>query len=528
MKKKTKGIILFAFMGGILLTSTVAIAIPGISPNTPESGGDEDFTVTGTPQDNFPDSQREQFCGTGSIQSNVFVKEYKVPTLCTQPLAVVTDSEGNVWFAQTNTGKLAKFDPNTESFVEFENPQWPPMGRSMMWGIDYSPDGSIWFTDDSFDSVWKFSIKDESYSRISFPAGEQSLPQRLKVIGTQVIVNDFTGNKITFFDLTRPTNDVGYFSIPSPIENSVTSGFALDQNNNLWYTNWIFQQGGVLIKFDQENYFMSAANSEEQLPVSNFLQVFKLPDNMQAPNGMVVDDDNNVWIADTASSYLFKFDPASEQYVKYSTSPPSLNTYGNASGTIKSPITRPYWLDKNTDDGKIVFNEQTANRIGLFDPSKESLVEYLIPSKNPNWADCGELEDCGIAQVFDFTINNGQIWFTEWVQNNIGVIDTTRPLPFEINLESSELTLKPGTSNTIDLQVIPSSSNNIKIVTAGDPSLRVDSDSVTREITKDKAITVPIDIAATPETPPGTYKVLVGVQDSDVAYSKYITVNIIS
>jgi virginiamycin B lyase len=32
---------------------------------------------------------------------------------------------GNVWFAQSNTGKLAKFDPSSESFTEYDNPLWP-------------------------------------------------------------------------------------------------------------------------------------------------------------------------------------------------------------------------------------------------------------------------------------------------------------------------------------------------------------------------------------------------------------------
>jgi len=33
-------------------------------------------------------------------------------------------------------------------------------------------------------------------------------------------------------------------------------------------------------------------------------------------------------------------------------------------------------------------NEHNANRIGVFNPSSETLVEYTVPSRNPNWADC--------------------------------------------------------------------------------------------------------------------------------------------
>ena len=36
----------------------------------------------------------------------------------------------------------------------------------------------------------------------------------------------------------------------------------------------------------------------------------------------------------------------------------------------------------------LVFNEQTANNISVMDPKAQSLVEYHIPSKNPNWGDC--------------------------------------------------------------------------------------------------------------------------------------------
>ena len=101
-----------------------------------------------------------------------------IPTECTNPLAIISDYDGNAWFAGTNTGNLVKFDPITEIFTEYDNPTWPDGGRSMMWGIDYAPDGSVWFTDETYDSVWKFSTFDEQYERLSYPtAGGDSLPQ---------------------------------------------------------------------------------------------------------------------------------------------------------------------------------------------------------------------------------------------------------------------------------------------------------------------------------------------------------------
>ena len=92
---------------------------------------DPQITITGTPEDNFPDEQRAQFCGSSDAKSTTYVREFSIPTLCTNPLAVVTDYDGNVWFAETNTGKLAKFDPVSETFTEYDNPLWPIGGRSM-------------------------------------------------------------------------------------------------------------------------------------------------------------------------------------------------------------------------------------------------------------------------------------------------------------------------------------------------------------------------------------------------------------
>ena len=150
--------------------------------------------------------------------------------MCTNPLAIVTDYDGNVWFAQTNTGKLSKFDPNTETFAEYDNPTWPKNGRSMMWGMDYAPDGSVWFTDEAFDSVWKFDTFDEEYNRLGYPSTDDSLPQRLQIDGSQIIINDFTGNKLTFLDIGQSTGDIEYISLPSPIDNSVTADFTVDED----------------------------------------------------------------------------------------------------------------------------------------------------------------------------------------------------------------------------------------------------------------------------------------------------------
>ena len=515
---KKMGIAVAIFFGVILLTSTVLIALPGLMKPL-----NEQVTITGTPADNYVDMLRPQYCGTGEAKSTAFVKEYKIPTECTNPMAITTDHDGNVWFAQSNTGNIVKFDPDTEEFTEFENPLWPDGGRSMMWGIDYAPDGSLWFTDDIFDSIWRFSTFDESYSRLGYPAeGSDALLQKIQVFGSNLIFNDFTGGNLV---VATPTEEsASMFSIPQILNGSVTSDFATDEEKNVWFTSWVFEDSGVLAKFDYEKYLEDPTNPT--LEVGELVQLFPLHPDAKTINGVEYHPDGVVWLVDTSSSFFFAFDPTTGQYTKFVTSDPHPSSYGNATGVIKTPESMPYWIEA-APDGSIVFNEQAANRIAVFDPREESLTEYMIPSKNPNWSDCGDMKDCGIAQVFGFTIHDSMVWFTEWVENNIGMVDTSVELPFEVVLESGLTMVSPGSSNEVRFTIVPKAEQDMSglspIAVPSDGALDATIDpSQTIRSYDAEPITATIDVS--PDASPGQYKMLLGAEADEVSISKFLTV----
>ena len=266
---------MFAFLGGIMVSSGVLIAIPGTIPNELQPMED---TITGTPADSFPDAQRKQFCSTGGPQSGRYVTEYEIPTACTQPLAIKVDPQGTVWFAQTNTGNIANFEPSTGTFTEFENEAWPESGRSMIWGMDYSPDGSMWYTDEAYDTIWRFSILDETYSRIAY-SDTDTFPQKIEVDGSSLIINDFTGARISFIDqITQKGTSSQFMSIPSPLEESFASDFALD-GDHIWYTNWVFGGQGVLVSFNHKEY---ETKSVENPSFDEYIKAVDLPE--KTPN----------------------------------------------------------------------------------------------------------------------------------------------------------------------------------------------------------------------------------------------------
>jgi len=560
---RKKGIIFFAVVAGIMLSSGVTIAI------NPAQwfGNSSDFDQI-TPEEldafdldaldlelGYSDDESLQFCSTNEeALSNEYVKEYKIPTICTQPLAITVDHNGMVWFAQTNTGKVAKFNPLTETFTEYDNSVWeqaekiivvsaiennvePTKLRSMMWGMDYFPDGSIWFTDETTDAIWKFSIGTESYDRISYSQineGESSLPQKLVIEGSKIIINDFIGGKLSFLDYAQDREGLRHYAIPSIVPDAVTSDFAIDSEKNVWYTNWVPSGQGILVKFDYPGYEYESAKGEvtQGLLLQDFVEWYNFPVGLTTPNGVAVGPDQKIWIANTSSNYFFSFDPKTEEFIKYTTSIPTIDSYGNASGVIKNPVSNPYWIEHS--DGNLIMNEHNANRIGVFNPSSETLVEYTVPSRNPNWADCEGIDYCGVAQVFDFAVDGKKIWFTEWVENNIGVVDTSIPLPFSIDIDTKEITLKKGETAVVTLEVtiIPNSTDteiNARVnssVTSTFSDIVIKPDLTDFSLSNDP-IYISVEITASEHALTGTHKVLLGAYTDDIAVSQFITVTIV-
>ena len=281
-----------------------------------------------------------------------------------------------------------------------------------------------------------------------------------------------------------------------------------------------------MAKINLTEFELLIQNEEEVLT----FELFPLPTDLNAPNGITADNNGNIWLVDSSSSLFFKFNPINENFTQYVTSNPQKSTYGNYTGDIKSPVSRPYWIDMDSS-GKLVFNEQGSNRIGVFDPNSESLVEYSIPSKNPHWGDCGNIQNCGISQIFDFVIKGDKIWFTEWVENNLGVVDTTIPLPIEIHLGKDEILLHPGESINLNFTISSTSENTLPsvslIISDSSDFLDVQTNNSPLEIflrDSDSFESINVIIYAYDELIPGEYKVLLGAETEQVSVSKFVTV----
>jgi len=504
-----------AFFGIIMVGSSTFSLFNGFGGKANQNNTPP-VTLTNTPADNYSPDKRTTFCQSdNNTRSTNYITEYKIPTACTQPLAITTDASGSVWFTESNTGNLGTFDPTTKTFHEFSNLEWQKGEKSMMWGIQSASDGNIWFSDSQHNLIWKFDRQASNYASFIFPKtpGQDSFPQMLVPDGKYILANDFTGRKIVIFDTNQSGASLQATNIMSPGNYNFTSDMIADKSGKIWYTIWIYQLGGELVSYD---------------PTTSKFAEYTLPSGVQAPNGISIDSNGKFWLTDTASSIFLSFDPTSQAFTKYMTLPPQISTYGNQSGLIKTPITRPYWSQLD-DQGRIWFNEQVANSMAVFDPSTESLVEYLVPSKNPNWSDCGIGMDCGVAQVLDFTVAHDKVWFTEWVENNIGVLDTSVGLPFGMTTSDTSISMHRGQNSTMTITLTPnqSISDTVSILSAETSSAQdlkvIPSDN---NFVLDKPKTVTVTLSADNFALPGTYKVAIGARNQDVTISKFVTVTI--
>ncbi len=145
------------------------------------------------------------------------------------------------------------------------------------------------------------------------------------------------------------------------------------------------------------------------------------------------------------------------------------------------------------------------------------------------------MQNCGLAQIFDFTVSGDKIWFTEWVENNIGVVDTSKALPIEIQMDSDTVSLSPGDSVELFFVVSPTTENDLPEVSLvledSHEFLSLEADqNIPKSFQLDFDAPRPISttLSASEDAVSGTYKVLLGAFTDEVSISKFLTVEITS
>ena len=475
---------------------------------------------------------QEQWCGPdASPNTSAFVTEFVLPSECEMPVGIADDS-GRVWYVSAKRGLLGNYNVAENDFSEYTIPEWPTREQPftavpswlMSWAVETDASGNVWFTDQN-NAIWRFDPDTESFEKFPVPAKYPSVMD-FDASGNIYFIG-ITSKSLYFGDMSmmRAGTSDGFTEIPLPLDgfsginsNLITSGSMVVDNerNVVWVSLLAFQQKGQLFQYDTD--------------ASEVVNTVDLPDDLSSPVGAALDDSGNLWVADHGTSTFFKYDPAQDRITKFVTSVASPKIYGGT--TPANAYTLPYWVEKGPD-GSLWFNEHTGNKIARFDPEELALTEYWIPSQNRNWSLCPpDAQTCGFANAMQFTVGQDHVWFSEWTENKIARLDTTKQVPLAVSAPE-EITVVGGDSVEISVTIDALGNFTGQMIAAGTftptgalgDSLGIFSEESVSISGGSKQVLY--TFTAAENLAAGQYVIMVGAGNEDVSLMKAVRVNIV-
>ena len=427
-------------------------------------------------------------CGINNeVNSNHYVKEFRIPEICSIPISIAFDEKENkVWFVGTRNGTLFEYNPINQEFISYKIPKWfsrdLPAGSSWSWDLKTDVSGNtIWFTDEKLNSIWSFDKNKKKFAQFTIPFHSTlystSYPVSFELVDEKnLYLVGIRSLSLWHGAIDKMVNgtSLGIEEIPIPLkkifkgipEYEIGLGsLAIDNDKkNIWITALAFDKKGAVIKYDTEG---------------KKFYLYELPDSFRSPTGITIDSDNHIWITDHATSSFYKVQPPKESrkltsldMEHFVTSPLSSRIYGIGFGNISSKSINlyenslPYWI-KDAPDGTIWTNEHVGNRIAKFLPVNDTMIEYWLPSQNSIYSGCNPDDTnikCGYSNVLNFDLESkvlpnlssqiSKAWFTEQSENKIGFIDLEKEIPISLTTTPNFLNIKNENNNeTIELQM---------------------------------------------------------------------------
>ncbi len=499
-----------------------------------------DYNSHKTPKEQAIERFEKQFCGLNSKpNNNNYITEYLLPQKCEMPLGILV-TNNSVWYISTKQGVLGSVDLSGKKFQKFMIPFWNtrdnPIDLSQSWDVEADSKGNIWFTDERQNGVWKYELASSKFS--FFP-----VPESPKEFGTTYPVSitfDEKGNiyfvgirskSVWFGNITEMRNNSskGINSIALPVSgfNGIdptlisTGSLIIDNKRNvIWASMLAFGIKGQIFKYDLGK---------------NVGMTYNLPANLNSPVGIVLDEKGNPWVSDHGTSIFFLLNATNGKITEFTTAPysPRISPGTNMSNNA---YTLPYWIRKDSN-GSFWFNEHTGNKIGKFDPKNHILNEYWIPTQNPLWARCelSATTACGISNALQFSIGkNNELWFSEWTENKLGMLNTSSPIPFKVSIAEENITVKRGETKEIPVIVSTDKQVDLRMIASSTLTPTGGFGNSTTSFSQDSVSVLPgeekkISFLITPskDTAPDDYTFMIGVENDQVSYMKAISVKIV-
>jgi len=292
------------------------------------------------------------------------VSEWPVPTpqFARDP-AVAPD--GSIYISVMAGNKVARFDPKTQSFKEWDLP-----AGHRPHGLLVDKHGMVWTTGNGNGTIGKLDPVSGKMTEFKTPSGGGG-PHTLVITDDQRAIwfTMQSGNKVASLD-TRTGAIKEYPSSGGPY------GLALDKAGNVWFCRMGDNKMGKLDPNTGQMAEVDTGGGSRPRRVAT------------APDGML-------WITLYGNGKLAKLDPSAMKVVK---------TYPLPAGD-----SGPYAV--TVDGGGMVWaNEISTDTVVRFDPKTEQMRVVQLPSKN-----------VGIRKMV--TDASGRLWYMGSHNGRLGVVE---------------------------------------------------------------------------------------------------------
>lgn len=387
-----------------------------------------------------------------SIFKSKYVTTFSLPN-GTGPNGILADDNGLVWTSGSSSHSLFRLDFKDDKLRSYPIPEkkhW----QTMVWSMVEDKDGNIWFSQLGANPLWRFDPHTETFSL--FHTGSPPFQMKVENMTGNIWFTTLTGNTIGVIQVenkTEPSYKITEF--PTGHDTDPSGLFLKDGSI------WVAELGkGKIVKFDvlRNNGLVNKITETLEIPPGK--------NQFSSPTDVLVSDNQTVWVTEHTPSTISEYNLKSNDWKRFSTA------------QAVHPIpTLPFWMRESLDHKGIWFNEHQGNRVAFLNTTDHTLTEFDIPNNqppelspymfnNPIAPQNIVAQNGYYSTIFTLNLsldptNSNRLWFSQWDNDKVGVVDRTSTLSFDIHSDHTKpILLNNNTMQkaTINIEI---SRNNI-------------------------------------------------------------------
>lgn len=280
------------------------------------------------------------------------------------------DQQGNVWFGEMFTNKLARLDPQSGAITTWTVPN----GRYNLMDTAVDAQGNVWYTEQAANYIGRFEPATEKFTQ--YPLGQGAAPQDLVFDTSGDLWFTEFSSKGKIGRLVPATGAITTWDVPDLDGGQHPYPFSLAPlpGGDVWFGDL---SGGAIGELD---------------PTSGAITTYRLSDPTAGVYGMAPDSEGRVWFTEYQSSRLGYVQTQTGKITEIAVP----QTLGNAGGMYAVVV---------GSGGSVWFTCNGCNAIVEYAPANGVFTFYQLPIQ----------ESVPFGMVVD---SQGTLWFTAGGQPN--------------------------------------------------------------------------------------------------------------